>query len=76
MKKYFFDLVSPQRKEFDFRGCEFSNPETAFQQAELLALDLCIEAESKWSGWTVEVRNKHGRQMFAIPVPDSELVAA
>ncbi len=76
MKKYFFDLVSPQRKEFDFRGCEFSNPETAFQQAELLALDLCIEPESKWLGWTVEVRNTYGLQLFAMPVPDSELVAA
>jgi len=34
--------------------------------AELIALDLSIE--SKWSGWTVEVRDFQGRQLFTIPV--------
>jgi hypothetical protein len=76
MNKYCFSLVSPQRSEFDFRVGEFPSPEHALQLAELTAFDLSIEAESKWSGWTVEVRNAQGRQLFAIPVPDSELVAA
>jgi hypothetical protein len=76
MKRYFFDLASPKRREFDFQGCEFANPETAYHQAELLALDLCIEAGGKWSGWSVEVRNILGRQLFAVSVPDSELAVA
>jgi hypothetical protein len=76
MKKYFFDLVSPQRTEFDFRGCEFLNPETAFRQAELLALDLSVATESTWSGWAIEVRSTLGRQLLAVPVPVCALSAA
>ena len=75
MNKYCFSLVSPQRSEFDFRVGEFPSPEHALQLAELIASDLSIEAESKWSGGTIEVRNTHGRQWFSITVPDSELAA-
>jgi hypothetical protein len=75
MNKYFFDLVNPQRSEYDFRGGEFPTPDSALQLAELIALDLAIEPESKWSGWTVEVRNPFGQPLFSIPVPGPNLVA-
>jgi hypothetical protein len=68
MKKYFFDLVSAQRSEFDFRVGEFPSPEHALQLAELIAFDLSTEAEGKWLGWTIEVRNTQNRQLFSIPV--------
>ena len=76
MNNYFFDLVNPQRSEYDFRGCEFPSLERAYQLAELIALDLGIEAESKWSGWNIEVRNIHGQQLFSMPVPEPDRVAA
>jgi hypothetical protein len=75
VNKYCFSLVSPQRSEFDFRLGEFPSPERALQLAELIASDLSIEAESKWSGWTIAVRNTHGRQLFSITLPDSEIAA-
>ncbi len=66
MDTYSFALVGPQQSELDFPIGEFPSAERALQLAELIALDLSIE--SKWSGWAVEVRNFHGRQLFAIPV--------
>jgi hypothetical protein len=47
---------------------EFPDPERAFQLAELIALELSIEADGKWSGWTLEVRSLQGRRLFAAPV--------
>ena len=69
MTRYFFDLVNPQRSEYDFRGGEFPTPDRAFQLAELIALDLAIEPESKWSGWSIEVCNALGQSLFSVPVP-------
>jgi len=76
MNKYFFDLVNPQSSNYDFRGGEFPSPERAFQLAELIALDLGIEADRKWSGWTIKVRNIHGQQLFSAPVPELDLASA
>jgi hypothetical protein len=64
--RYSFALVGPQRSELGFRIGEFPSRERALELAELIALDLSIE--SKWSGWAVEVRDFHGRQLFTIPV--------
>jgi hypothetical protein len=75
VNEYCFSLVSPQRSEFDFRLGQFPSAEHALQLAELIASDLSIEAESKWSGWTMAVRNPHGRQLFSITLPDSEIAA-
>jgi hypothetical protein len=70
--KYCFALVSPQHSEIDFRVGEFPSLEHALHLAEFIASDLSIER--KWSGWSIEVRNIEGRQLFAIAVPDGELV--
>ena len=69
MCRYFFDLVSNRRSEYDYRGCELHTPEHALLLGELIAIDLGFDADADWHGWTVSVRNTHGRQLHAIPVP-------
>jgi hypothetical protein len=47
---------------------EFPAAERAFELAELMALELGIDVEKNWSGWTIEVRCPQGRKLFAAPV--------
>lgn len=72
MQKYCLALTSPQRGEQLIRVGEFPGDEKAFQLAELMALELGIDVERKWSGWTIEVRSPEGRKLFAAPVKDGE----
>ena len=76
MKRYFFDLVSIDRSEYDFRGRECLSIEHAFQMAELIALDLELRSEGEWSGWAVNVRNPDGKHFFSVPVREVDLIAA
>ena len=76
MSKYFFDRVSGNRAEYDYQGRALPTPENARQLAELIALDLEIEPEGKWTGWMVSVRNARGQQFYKIPVRQTELAAA
>ena len=80
MSRYFFDLVSLQRTELDFRGCDLASRDKALAQAEIvaidLALDLGIDAVSAWHGWSVEVRDPGGERLFCVPVPDRARLAA
>ena len=75
MKRYFFDRVSCERAEYDFRGREFSNPEAAHQLAEIIALDLGLMDEGGWCGWSIKVRNAIGQQLFLVPVPEAAPMA-
>jgi hypothetical protein len=68
MDRYFFDRVSRQRSEYDYRGCELSTPEKALQLAELMALDLGVDDGGDWSGWAINVRNAFGQKLFSVPV--------
>jgi hypothetical protein len=68
MIKYRFSLISPGRSESLMRMGEFPGPERAFQLAELIASELSIEVDKKWTGWTVEVQSTEGQQLFAVPV--------
>jgi hypothetical protein len=76
MRRYFFDVVGRQRSEYDYHGRDLPTPENAYQLAELIALDLGIEHENQWIGWTVNVRTPEGRELFSIPVESSDLAAA
>jgi hypothetical protein len=76
MGKYFFDRVGEGRAEYDYKGRLFTTPEKARQLAELIALDLGIEHDSRWSGWTVEILNAEGEKIYSIPVSESELTCA
>jgi hypothetical protein len=76
MNRYFFDLVSGSRSEYDYKGREFRTPEQARELAELIALDLEIAScDGQWAGWTVDVRNARGNREFCIPVQVMGLAA-
>jgi hypothetical protein len=76
MNKYFFDVVSQHRSEYDYQGCALDAPEEALRLAELVALDLEVESDGGRAGWSVAVRDAQGRQYFSIPVQCTDLVAA
>jgi hypothetical protein len=76
MTTYFFDRVGRSRAEYDYKGRAFPTPDKALQMAELIALDLELEAEGTWFGWSVDVRNAQGQKFFSIPVGAPELIAA
>ena len=76
MTTYFFDRVGKDRSEYDYRGHAFQTPEKARQMAELIAIDLSIEPDAPWFGWSVYVRDVRGTKLFSVPVCASELAAA
>jgi hypothetical protein len=76
MKKYFFDLVGQHYCEYDYHGRALAAPEQALQHAELLVLDLEMDADRQWSGWAVHVRDARGHQFCSVPVRYPDLVAA
>jgi hypothetical protein len=76
MKRYFFDLVSRDRSEYDYCGLEFSTLDAARQVAELIALDLEVMDEGAWSGWMIHVRNASGQHFFSVHLPEPGLIAA
>ena len=75
MDRYRFTLLDPKGSEVDFREGEFPSPEHALRLAELMAFDLSLDLKSKWSGWSIEVRNAKGRTMSTISIPDGQLAA-
>ena len=44
--------------------------------AEIIALDLELESEGEWCGWSVEVRNSDGRHLFSVAVQSVDVIAA
>jgi hypothetical protein len=76
MKKYFFDRVGERCSEYDFRGREFSEPNKAFQLAQLLALDLEVGGPEEFCGGSISVRNADGHKLFSVPIREPELIAA
>jgi hypothetical protein len=71
MTVYFFDRVGKGRSEYDYRGCALQTPDSARQMAELIAIDLSIDADGSWMGWTVDVLDARGKKFFSVPVaPD------
>jgi hypothetical protein len=76
MKRYFFDVVSQSRAEYDYSGLEFPSPEKARQLAELMALDLQVCPQGDWDASTVSVRDCLGQLFFSMRVRPPELVAA
>lgn len=76
MRRYFFDLVGKERSEYDYSGRELPTPESAHQLAELIAVDLALEEQEPWYGWSVKVRNTEGSEMFCVLVQSGYLAAA
>jgi hypothetical protein len=76
MSRYFFDLVGKGLSQYDYSGRVLPAPESALHLAELIAVDLALEEEEPWYGWSVKVRNAEGREMFCVPVESGYLAAA
>ena len=76
MRRYFFDVANEQRTEYDYSGRELPTPEHAYRLAELIALDLGVEADDQWDGWRIKVCGADYHQFFTIPVQSSCLAAA
>jgi hypothetical protein len=47
MKRYFFDIVTRDRSELDYKGRVFSTMKEAYDAAELIALDLEVRYEDE-----------------------------
>lgn len=75
MTRYFFDRVTSQRSEYDYSGKMLESLERARQLAELIAMDLSMEPDDEWSGWSVNVRRPDGLQLFSVPVRTFALAA-
>ena len=77
MTRYFFDLVSQERSEHDFRGRDLPTLEEARRLADLIAIDLATGPEDQWAaGWSIAVRGADGRELFAVPIQALALTAA
>jgi len=76
MKRYFFDAVGEQRREYDYCGRHLKTAEGAFQLAELIALDYAVKGEDEWVGCSINVRDAEGQKLFSVPIQSSFLVAA
>jgi hypothetical protein len=77
MTRYFFDLVSQQHSQHDFRGRELPTLEEARRLAELIAIDLATGPEDQWAaGWNIAVRGADERELFAVPIQARALTAA
>jgi len=75
MNRFFFDVAAKTYIQYDYRGREFSDPNEARSFAELLALDMgCTDDQDRAA--EVQVRNVRGEQLFAVPIPQSNLIAA
>jgi len=76
MKKYFFDVIGDDCLELDFHGRTFPEPQTAFQMAHMLALDMEVGYGDEYSGKTVHVRSAHGDNLFSVPIRQPDQIAA
>jgi hypothetical protein len=76
MTRYFFDVVGNVQSQYDFRGRAFSEPQKAYQLAQLLALDLEMDGDQEFVGKHVAVRTETGHSLYSVCVRAPELVDA
>ena len=74
--KYFFDRIGQVCSEYDFHGRVLAEPTTAFQLAQMLALDLEVSGGDEFAGGSINVRNADGHKLFTVRIGEPELVAA
>lgn len=68
MQLFFFDIVNPKCRSYDYRGRKLSRPEDAADVAELIAMDLGCSETDDWIGSQVQVRTAAGEMLFFAPV--------
>ncbi len=75
MRRHFFDVVGRGRSEYDFSGTFFPDAQQAFNWAQLLAIDFEMAGE-EFLGGRLGVRSIEGRELFSIPIDQSEAACA
>jgi hypothetical protein len=75
MKRYFFDLMKPDRPEIDCVGRVFATAEEAYDAAETMAFDLVVTDADAMLGSAITVSSAQGLKLFSIPVQVSCLAA-
>jgi hypothetical protein len=73
MSRYFFDLKAKDESVFDYSGEEFSSGQSAIEHAKIVGEYLTNSLSGEWIGWSLEVRNEHGKTVFSRSI---ELLAA
>jgi hypothetical protein len=69
MPRYFFDVVSQAGVSHDHQGREFTCPDGAKRQGELIAIDLAFTADGESrTGDKISVCDARGAVLFSIPV--------
>lgn len=66
--RFFFDILKPNARSYDYQGREFVRAEEAAHMAELIAADLGVSDTDDWTGSLVQVRNAANEMVFSIPV--------
>jgi hypothetical protein len=70
MPRYFFDVVNDTGTAHDHQGREFTGPDGAQRQGELIAIDLRLAPDSEGrAGDKIAVCDVRGTVLFSIPVP-------
>jgi hypothetical protein len=75
MRRFFFDYTAKDQTMYDFRGDEFSSPESAIGFAQEAASLLQHDSTGAWRGWSIEVRDAKGKRIISLPVERAPLAA-
>jgi hypothetical protein len=75
MDRYFFDVVRPERSEFDYVGRMLPTMEEAYEAAEMMAFDVAVKRADEMIGSDVKVSTADGHKLFSIPVQESYVTA-
>ena len=70
MTRFFFDLVGPNHRSFDFHGRYFRNPKEAHDHAHMLNLDLSCTDNREWRDAKIEVRDVAGCHLFSLAITE------
>jgi hypothetical protein len=76
MNRFFFDVLGQERSELDYTGRILPTIEKAYDEAEMLALDIAVKTADDTIGLAVHVSTAEGHKLFMIPVRASYLSAA
>jgi hypothetical protein len=74
--RFFLDYKTKDQALYDYQGEEFMSPKDAFDFAQETARSLRNKLDADWTGWSVEVRDAHGKTHFSFAVDTGRAVAA
>jgi hypothetical protein len=73
--RYFLDYKAKDQSLYDYQGEEFMSSKDAFDFAQETAYSLKNTLDAHWAGWSVEVRDSHGKKYFSFQVDSCRAVA-